>query len=203
MALPACEEVCRSPVSDQEVTLKTIKRLGRHMWRRGIRQSLFLMVLAVVLQALCRTAYAGVVTDTSALQHGYDLTIRGELISLRAKDASLKAILEEIGRRMNIQVKVEIPEAATASFACEQMPLHEVLKRFGRYVNYGYVERWEQGKLRISTITVHSLKVATLPTGSGADSSPDLQDKRPRARLEMNIDPSKYLREKHQPHEAD
>ena len=140
--------------------------------------------------------------DTSGPQPGFNLTVQDELISLKAQDAPLAGMIEEIGRRMDIQVEVEIPETATANFAFERLPLHEVLKRFGRYVNYGYVERWEQGKLRISTITVHSLKAATRPGGHSADHSQDLQDKRPRARLEMNIDPSKYLREKRQPPEA-
>jgi hypothetical protein len=145
---------------------------------------------------------AQTVAGTSGPQPGFSLTVQDELISLKAQDAPLAAMIEEIGRRMDIQVEVEIPETATANFAFERLPLHEVLKRFGRYVNYGYVERWEQGELRISTITVHSLKAATRPGGHGADNSQGLQDKRPRARLEMTIDPSKYLREQHQPPEA-
>ena len=162
-----------------------------------------LILSAATCLSVSSVTYAQTFAGPPGLQPGFALTVQDELISLLAQDAPLKAIIEEIGRRMDIQVKVDIPDTATANIAFEQLPLQEALKRFGRYVNYGYVERWEQGKLRVSTITVHSLKVATHPGGPGPDSSQDLQDKRPRARLEMTIDPSKYLREKRQPPEAE
>jgi hypothetical protein len=190
-------------VRKQEAALNPTRELAGRVWRQRLMRTTSLILFAAAFLSVLSVTYAETVAGTSGLPPGFTLTIQDELISLRAEDAPLKAIFEEIGHRMNIQVKVEIPETATASFACEQLPLHEVLKRLGRYVNYGYVERWEQGELRISAITVHSLKVATRPVGSGADGSQDLQDKRPRARLEMNIDPSKYLREKRQPPEAD
>jgi hypothetical protein len=164
-----------------------------------LRNTLLGLFLAVVGLALPRAAHPQTLEGTSAPQPAFVLTIQDELISLRAEDASIRAIIEEIGRRMNIRVKVEISTAATVTLAFEQLPLPEVLKRFGKYVNYGYVEHWEQGELRISTITVHSLKVTTAPAGLGADGSQDLQDKRPKGRLEMNIDPSLYLREKRRP----
>jgi hypothetical protein len=190
-------------VQKQEAALKSTGELaGEVRPQRPMCLPSLIWLVAAFLSASSVT-YPETVAGTSGLQPGFILAVQDELISLRAEDASLKAIFEEIGHRMNIQVKAEIPETATANFACEQLPLQEVLKRLGRYVNYGYVGRWEQGKWRISTITVHSLKVANRHGGPSVDGSQDLQDKRPRPRLEMNIDPSKYLREKRQPPEAD
>jgi hypothetical protein len=168
--------------------------------RRGRIISLILFAAFLTVPTL---TYPETGAGTSGLERAFTLGIQDELISLRAEDASLKAVFEEIGQRMNIQVKAEIPETATASFVFERLPLHEVLKRLGRYVNYGYVERWEQGELRISTITVHSLKATPLPAGPAAETSQALGGKRPRGRLEMNIDPAKYLREKPQPPKAE
>jgi hypothetical protein len=183
--------------------LNSIEGLAGKVWRQRRTRIASLILSAAVCLGMSSATCAQTVADTSGLQPGFTLTVQDELISLKAQDAPLAAIIEEIGRRMDIQVEVEIPETATANFAFERLPLQEVLKRFGRYVNYGYVERWEQGNLRISSITVHSLKVATRPGGSGRENTQSLQDKRPRARLEMNIDPSKYLREKRQPPEAE
>jgi hypothetical protein len=157
---------------------------------------LSLVCFAVVCLTLPRATHPQTLEGTSAPQTTFVLTIHDDLIWLSAKKASLKAMIEEIGRRMHIQVDVQIPAAATVTLAFEQLPLPEVLQRFGRYVNYGYVEQWEGGKLRVSAITVPSLKVATHESGAGVNASQGLQEKPPAARLEMHIDPSRYLREK-------
>lgn len=183
--------------------MKATGELAGKVWRQRLVPTTSFLWFAAAFLSMPSVPPPETVAGTAGLQPGFILAIQDERISLRAEDASLKAIFEEIGQRMNIQVKVEIPETATASFVYEQLPLHEVLKRLGRYVNYGYIERWEQGQLRISTITIHSLKVATRHPGAGADGPQDLQDKRPRARLDMTIDPSKYLREKQQKLDAD
>ena len=96
---------------------------------------------------------------------------------------------------MNIPVEVQIPVSATATLGFERLPLPAVLKKLGQYVNYGYVERWEQGELRISAITVHSLKIQSLPAQLGADVS---QEARPRKALELEIDPRQFLPQKRQ-----
>jgi hypothetical protein len=186
----------------QDGVLEITESIRHETRRRLLRNTLLGLFLAVVCLALTRPAHPQTLEGASASQPAFVLTVQGELISLRAEDASIKGIIEEIGRRMDIRVKVEIPTAAKVTLAFEQLPLPEVLKRFGKYVNYGYVEHWEQGELRISTITVHSLKVTTVPAGLGADGSQDLQDNRPRGRLEMNIDPSLYLREKSRPRDG-
>jgi hypothetical protein len=183
----------------QDCALETTGSTGHGARRRLLRSMLLGLCLAVAGLALTREAHPQIQEGASARQPPFVLTIQGELISLRAEDASIKAMIEEIGRRLNIRVKADIPTTAKLTLAFDQLPLHEALKRFGKYVNYGYVEQWEQGELRVSTITVPSLKVTTSPTGPRADGSEGLQDNRPRARLEMNIDPSLYLREQRRP----
>jgi hypothetical protein len=183
----------------QDCALETTESIGHEAQRRLLRNTLLGLCLAVVGLALTREAHPQIQEGTSARHPPFVLSIQGELISLRAEDASIKAMIEEIGRRLNIRVKADIPTTAKLTLAFDQLPLQEALKRFGKYVNYGYVEQWEQGELRVSTITVPSLKVTTSPTGPRADGSEGLQDNRPRARLEMNIDPSLYLREQRRP----
>ena len=45
-----------------------------------------------------------------AAKADFVLTVKDNLISLKAKDASLKEVLEEIGRKMNIEVLALLPE---------------------------------------------------------------------------------------------
>jgi hypothetical protein len=187
----------------EEGTLQTTQGQGDEAWSETGMRTRSLVFLAVVLLTLSQTAQPQTLDGTPAPQTTFVLTIQDDLISLSATEASLKAIIEEIGRRMSIPVRVEIPAAAKVTLGFERLSLPEVLKRLGRYVNYGYVEHWAQGALRISAITVHSLKGAPPAAGPGVDASQVVEEKRPRARLEMNIDPSKYLREKRQPDEAD
>jgi hypothetical protein len=157
---------------------------------RGIWLRLLPMVLAVTLLALPRPAQVQTIESPAA----FLLTIQDELISLSAKDASLKGIIEELGRRMTIPVTASIPDAVQVTIEFERLSLPEVLKQFGRYVNYAYVQRREDGALRISSITIQSLKGTPQPTERGIDVSPPTAEQRPRARLDMHIDPSKHLR---------
>jgi hypothetical protein len=178
----------------QKGPLKTTAGQGGKVHRRELPHSLLSMVLAVTALALPQPAHVQTLEASSANQSAFLLTIQDELISLSAREASLKAIIEEIGRRMTIPVTVAIPDAVRVSLEFERLPLPEVLKQFGRYVNYAYVERREEGALRISSITIQSLKGAPHPVERGIDPSQPNDEQRPRARLDMTIDPSKHLR---------
>jgi hypothetical protein len=181
--------------SREERALKTLLAQGDDVWSGAGMRMLSLAFLAVVFLTLSRAAHPQTLEGSSPPQTAFVLTIQDELISLSATEASLKAVLAEIGHRMDIPVKVDIPASAKVTLAFEQLPLPEVLNRLGKYVNYGYLQRWEHGELRISAITVHSLKVHALPTDLGADIS---RQPPPAKAMELEIDPRQFLKQKRQ-----
>ncbi len=67
----------------------------------------------------------------------YELSIKDNLITLNAEDASLNKILEEIGQRMNIEVFARIPADDKITIQFVDLPLEEVLKKFK--TNYALV----------------------------------------------------------------
>src|SRR5262249_41438326 len=71
-----------------------------------------------------------------ATKADFVLTVKDNLISLKAKDASLKEILEEIGRMMKIDVIAGIPDT-TKITEFENLSVEEAVNRLSR--NYSYV----------------------------------------------------------------
>jgi hypothetical protein len=92
------------------------------------------------------------------------LTIREGLLSLRATEASLQAILDAIGQRMHIEVVTQLPADQTVTIAFDQLPLEAALKRLSRYASIAYLVQQEagQGQAQITQITV-------FPKGSGPE----------------------------------
>lgn len=84
------------------------------------------------------------------------LTIEEGLISLNAKDASLKEIVEEIGRRMEIEVVANIPDEEKITMEFEKLSLEDAIERLAR--NYVYEKKSEEGKIT---------KIVLLPKGEG------------------------------------
>jgi hypothetical protein len=94
----------------------------------------------------------------SEIQGSYALMVKGNQISLKAKDASLKDILEEIGRRMNIKVVANIPRGEKITIDFDMMYLGDAIKRFR--TNYAYITASEKEKGKIS-------KIVAVPEGEG------------------------------------
>ena len=67
----------------------------------------------------------------------YELSIKDNLITLNAKDAALKKILEDIGQRMNIEVFARIPAEDKITMRFANLTLEETLKKFR--TNYALV----------------------------------------------------------------
>jgi hypothetical protein len=78
--------------------------------------------------------------------------VKGSSISLKAKDASLKEILEEIGRRMKIEVIANIPREQKITTELDMMYLEDALKRFK--TNYAYITKTGKQKGNITKIVV-------------------------------------------------
>ena len=85
-------------------------------------------------------------------QAPFTLTIEGNLISLTARDASIKAILEELGRRMNIAVVAAIPAEETITTEFNRLPLKEALNKLSE--NHAYVTDSAKDTGRITKIMV-------------------------------------------------
>ena len=91
------------------------------------------------------------------------LTIRNDLISLSAKDASIKQIMEEIGQEMNVEVEALIPEDDRITIEFQALSLEDALKKLSSnyYLHYS---KAENDKDKIS-------KIVLLPEGEGKEQS--------------------------------
>jgi hypothetical protein len=91
------------------------------------------------------------------------LTIHEGLLSIRATEASLPEILDTIGRRMHIEVVMQLPADQKITLAFDRLPLDAALKRLGRYVSIAAITQWgaEKGQGAITQITV-------FPKGAGS-----------------------------------
>ena len=86
------------------------------------------------------------------------LTIKDSLISLTAKDASLKEITEEIGRRMKIEVVADISEEEKITTKFDKLSLEDAIKRLRSSYAYVWNSEKEGGKIT---------KIVLLPVGKG------------------------------------
>ena len=76
------------------------------------------------------------------------LTIKDSLISLTAKDASLKEIVEEIGRRMKIEVLADISEEEEKiTIGFDKLSLGDAIKRLSTSYAYVWNSEKEEGKI--------------------------------------------------------
>jgi hypothetical protein len=115
----------------------------------------FIIVLVPLL--MIPTILSGMEADKkpekNSESHGeYVLKVKGDHISLKAKDASLREILEEIGRKMKIEVVANIPWEDKITIELDMMYLENALKRFK--TNYAYVAKTEKEKGKITKIVL-------------------------------------------------
>jgi hypothetical protein len=98
------------------------------------------------------------------------VTVKDSLISLEAKNASLKEVLEEIGRKMNIEVFALLPEQEKITTELEKLPLEDAIERLIR--NHPHVIVWQESDRRITKITVLQKSgdtVASKPVTTGPE----------------------------------
>jgi hypothetical protein len=87
-----------------------------------------------------------------AAKADFVLTVKDNLISLKAKDASLKGVLEEIGRRMKIDVIAGIPDTTKITAEFENLSVEAAVNRLS--TNYSYVMDSTTGQRKITKIIV-------------------------------------------------
>jgi type II secretory pathway component GspD/PulD (secretin) len=88
----------------------------------------------------------------AAAKADFVITIKNNLISLEAKDASLKEVLEEIGRKMKIDVVAGIPYTKKITAEFENLSIEEAVNRLS--TNYSYVMDSANGERKITKIIV-------------------------------------------------
>ena len=86
------------------------------------------------------------------------LTIKDSFISLTAKDAPLKEIVEEIGRRMKIEVVADISDEEKITIRFDKLSLKDAIKRLSTSYAYVWNSEKEEGKIT---------KIVLLPEGKG------------------------------------
>jgi hypothetical protein len=145
--------------------------------KRGMKRFLNIALLLLPLRPTS-VAFGGEADGSPkgnpAAKADFVLTVKDSLISLKANDASLKEVLEEIGRRMNIEVLALLPEQEKITTDFETLPLQEAIERLIR--NYPHLVVSQEGDRRITRIVALQKSgdpVASKPATSRPDTKKD------------------------------
>lgn len=87
-----------------------------------------------------------------AAEESFKLTIENDLLSLKAQEAPLTAILAEIGHKMHIEIVGEIPSQETITAEFHNLGLEQALHSLSS--NYGYQTKTDEGQQKIAKIFV-------------------------------------------------
>lgn len=127
-----------------------------HNKKRGIEKFFGFIIIFMPLLIIPTILFGGKADKqpewNSESQADYILKIKENFISLKAKDASIKEILEDIGRRMKIEVVADIPREEKITVELDMMYLGDAIKRFR--TNYAYITESEKEKGKITKIIV-------------------------------------------------
>lgn len=138
-----------------------------------------LLAMTILTLVLCASALFGQGLETStqrasASTGNFVLTVEANRLSLDAQDASLRAILEEIGRKMHLEVLGEIPAQETVTAEFDNLPLEEALHQLSS--NFGYQMKSEKGGQEIS-------KIFVLPKGTGTNTRLTTKEAEPKKEI--------------------
>lgn len=100
-------------------------------------------------------------TSTRAGGEGFELSADQGTISLKATNASLKAILDQIGQEMNIQVDAQVADDDTVTDEFQALPVDEALSRLAP--NYAIITGKDDKNIT---------KIVILPKGEMAPAMP-------------------------------
>jgi hypothetical protein len=158
----------------------------REMFHLKARRTVLLASLIILMMLLLfSSALAKAVEEAkSEIPSNYVLAIEDGLITLNAKDASLKDIFKELGKRMDIEVKAMVPEEEKITIAFDRLSLEDAIKRLS--INYVYLidSNREEGKIT---------KIVVLPEEEGKGKIVSGKVKKSREEpFKFEFDPSKY-----------
>jgi hypothetical protein len=122
----------------------------------------------------------------------FTLTVRNGRLSLVARQASLQAVLQEIGRRMAIDVESEIPVREIISTDFNQLTLNEALQAlFNDVPNYGYVIVQDKHSGRITKILASTKENTAFSGPEPKAPSPSAENSKEQPQpFTFDIDPS-------------
>jgi hypothetical protein len=122
------------------------------LWSRWIIVFWILIWLFPLVLSGAEKGYAA----TRDARHGTDfiLTRQGDRFSLRARQASLREIVETLGSMLAIDVAVRIPWDMKVTLDFADLSLEDALQRFRSFANFAYVKDTSQPVNKISRIMV-------------------------------------------------
>ncbi len=158
----------------------------------------FLVIFFLLSFALLPSALSGSESHKEAESNSPNkaemiLTIEEELISLDAKDVSLKEIIEEIGSKMKVEVVGSIACEEMITLKFDMLSIEDALRKLS--TSYGYVMDSETEEEKITKIIVlpkGNEAVSHIPTTKEHESKK--QSKRPEP-FKFEFDPSEFMKE--------
>jgi hypothetical protein len=100
------------------------------------------------------------------------LTEHEGLLSLRAQDASLKDIVEEIGRQLHFETVVRLSPEARLTMAFDDLSLAQVVKELRKHAIIAFVERGVGEERRSAKLLAFPRRTGEAPP-AGAAQAPD------------------------------
>ena len=141
--------------------------------KRGIEELFLVSILLLSLLITPNSLFGEEADKKSEAQAksraDFVLTIKEDLISLSAKDASLKEIVEDMGRRMKIEVVAAISEEEKITIRFDKLSLEDAIKRLRTSYAYVWNSEKEGGKIT---------KIVLLPEGKGTAVSTIKEEKK-------------------------
>ena len=114
---------------------------------------LLALLTILMLLVMFSSALAEVVEkDNADMQFNYVLTIEEGIISLDAKNTSLKQIFEEIGVRMGIEVEAMISDEEIISLSFKKLSLEDAIRKLS--ANHAYIIDSDKEKGQITKIVI-------------------------------------------------
>lgn len=168
--------------------------------KKGIEKfPLVLILLLLPLLVIPATIFGGEsdkkIEGEAKGKADFVLTIKDDLISLSAKDASLKEIIEDLGSSMKIDVIGNIPQEEKINVEFDKLSLKESLEKLSS--NYGYLMDSEKEEKKITKIIVLPKGKDTAPLRITAkDSETQERESKESSQPEpfkFEFDPSEYM----------
>jgi type II secretory pathway component GspD/PulD (secretin) len=152
-----------------------------------------MLLLVLPLCLLPGALWAEDASEAGLAPKAFVLTVHEQQLSLRAREASLAAILAQIGRELGIDVVAHIPADETITVTFDQLPIVEALQQLSP--NYAYVVDTARGDRSIAKIIVLSKgEAATRPPSSTPPAAQRTEAPRPKP-FTFEFDPSKVMQE--------